>query len=148
MLNILLLDGAGMRYDAVHSVPASGQNLSATLVSQCLSDPMLSIQSFHAHVYFDSETVEQAQTLCQSAGETFSLTVGRMHHKPVGPHPCWSCQLAFSTEQFGNVIPWLALHRGGLTIFIHPLTGDDLKDHTDHAIWMGSIEPLQLDALR
>ena len=113
---------------------------------------MADINGFHAHVYFDEDTVEQANALCQRAGATFSgshpFTVGRMHQRPVGPHPCWSCQLAFAPELFGEVIPWLALHRDGLTIFIHPQTGDDLKDHTDHAIWMGSIEPLKLEALR
>ena len=112
---------------------------------------MADIKGFHAHVYFDEATVEQANLLCQKAGETFAgnqpFTVGRMHHRPVGPHPCWSCQLAFANELFGEVIPWLSLHRDGLTVFIHPQTGDDLKDHTDHAIWMGSIEPLKLDAL-
>ena len=59
----------------------------------------------------------------------------------------WSCQLAFEPEIFATLIPWLALNRDGLTVFIHPQTGDDLADHTEHAIWMGSIEPLVLDAL-
>lgn len=123
------------------------------------------IKGFHAHVYFGPDTVDQANAICQQAGEKFSsgddegdlnkynsgqipFRVGRMHHRPVGPHPCWSCQLAFGPEQFASVIPWLALHRQGLTVFIHPETGDDLKDHTDHAIWMGTIEPLNLDALK
>ena len=112
---------------------------------------MADIRGFHAHVYFDEATAEQANDLCQKAGDVFKgshpIRVGRMHHRPVGPHPCWSCQLAFAPELFGAVIPWLALHRNGLTVFIHPETGDDLKDHTDHAIWMGSIEPLKLEAL-
>lgn len=114
---------------------------------------MTDIKGFHAHVYFGPETVEQANDLCQKAGQTFSdsphlFTVGRMHHKPVGPHPCWSCQLAFAPELLGEVIPWLALHRHGLTVFIHTQTGNDLKDHTDHAIWMGTMEPLKLEALQ
>lgn len=113
---------------------------------------MTFISDFHAHIYFDQDTVDQANKLCHQAGQEFAVTdpplkVGRMHRKPVGPHPCWSCQLAFVPELFGDVIPWLALHRQGLTVFIHPQTGDDLKDHTDHAIWMGTIEPLNLDAL-
>ncbi|NEQ99202.1 MAG: DOPA 4,5-dioxygenase family protein [Cyanothece sp. SIO2G6] len=103
------------------------------------------IKGFHAHVYFDHDTVEPARELCQQAEQMFPIKVGRMHQKPVGPHPCWSCQLAFPSELLGEIIPWLALHRGGLTIFIHPETGNDLKDHTDHAIWMGTIEPLKLE---
>ncbi|NET10335.1 MAG: DOPA 4,5-dioxygenase family protein [Merismopedia sp. SIO2A8] len=108
---------------------------------------MTIIKGFHAHVYFDQNTVDQAHELCQQAGQTFSLAVGRMHHRPIGPHPQWSCQLAFEPALFGSVIPWLSLHRNGLTVFIHPQTGNDLKDHTDYAIWMGTIEPLKLDVL-
>ena len=98
---------------------------------------MSQIQRFHAHVYFDQTTQRQATQLCQEAGLQFDLTVGRIHTKPVGPHPCWSCQLAFETAILGDVLSWLALNRQGLVIFIHPQTGNDLKDHTDHAIWMG-----------
>jgi DOPA 4,5-dioxygenase len=42
------------------------------------------------------------------------------------------------------VLTWLALNRNGLVIFCHPSTGDSLKDHTDHAIWLGAIRPLNL----
>ena len=106
------------------------------------------IKGYHAHVYFDAKTLVQATELCNRAGSLFSLSVGRKHERPVGPHPMWSCQLAFTPEIFGSVIPWLALHRDGLTVFIHPETGDDLKDHTQHAIWMGAIEPLKLDIFK
>jgi DOPA 4,5-dioxygenase len=27
---------------------------------------------------------------------------------------------------------------------MHPETGDDLLDHTEHAIWMGAMRPLNL----
>jgi len=70
--------------------------------------------------------------------------VGRVHEKPVGPHPCWSCQLAFAPGQFDRVVPWLALNRGDLVVFVHPQTGDDLRDHRDHAIWMGQVVALDL----
>jgi DOPA 4,5-dioxygenase len=106
--------------------------------------PETAIEGFHAHVYFDRDTVDQARALCEEAGRRFALTVGRMHERAVGPHPCWSCQLAFAPEHFGAVVPWLALNRGGLTVLVHPDTGDDLRDHRDHALWMGRVEPLDL----
>ncbi|RBB92051.1 4,5-dioxygenase, partial [Pseudomonas sp. MWU12-2115] len=56
----------------------------------------------------------------------------------------WSCQLAFAPEVFAQVVPWLALNRQGLVVFLHPDTGDDLLDHTEHAIWMGAMRPLDL----
>ncbi len=106
------------------------------------------IKGYHAHVYFDESTFEQAKALCEEAGKLFQVTVGRMHSQPVGPHPCWSCQLAFDSSKYADLLSWLALNRNGLTILIHTLTGNDLKDHTDYAAWMGEPQILNLDVLR
>jgi DOPA 4,5-dioxygenase len=108
---------------------------------------MTSITGYHAHVYFDAASREQAQALCDAAGRSFQLIVGRMHDKPVGPHPRGSCQLAFEPELLGRVIPWLLENRNGLTVFAHANTGDDLKDHTEHVLWLGPSETLDLAAL-
>ena len=88
------------------------------------SNELSEIRGFHAHVYYDEATLEQARRLCEAARQRFSLSMGRMHQRPVGPHPCWSCQLAFAPESFGEIIPWLALNRDGLVVFIHPETGE------------------------
>jgi len=109
---------------------------------------MTTITGYHAHVYFDAASRDQAHKLCAAAGQRFTLTVGRMHDKPVGPHPRGSCQLAFAAEQFAEVVPWLIANRNGLTVFAHANTGDDLKDHTDHVIWLGPSETLDLNALK
>jgi DOPA 4,5-dioxygenase len=105
------------------------------------------ITGYHAHVYFDAASRSQASALCEAAGKTFALSVGRMHDKPVGPHPRGSCQLAFEPELFGRVIPWLLEQRQGLTIFAHANTGDSIKDHTEHVLWLGPSETLNLAAL-
>jgi DOPA 4,5-dioxygenase len=107
---------------------------------------MQRIKGYHAHVYFDAGTIDQARALCEQAAQLFPLQMGRVHQRPVGPHPDWSCQLAFDPQYIGVVLPWLALNRNGLVIFLHPDTGDDLADHTDHAIWMGAVRPLNLSA--
>ena len=107
------------------------------------------IDHWHAHVYFDETTVEQARALCEAADEAFAdLEMGRMHEREVGPHPRWSCQLAFAPALFGEVIPWLALNREGLTIFVHPGTGDHLTDHTERTIWMGEMLDLKLEMFK
>ena len=108
---------------------------------------MTEITGYHAHVYFDKDTVRQATDLCQHAAGLFKLEMGRVHEKPVGPHPMWSCQLAFVPDVFDEIMPWLALNRNGLIVFTHPETGDVIKDHTDHAIWMGQGMELNLSAL-
>ncbi|MBE9029085.1 DOPA 4,5-dioxygenase family protein [filamentous cyanobacterium LEGE 11480] len=99
---------------------------------------------YHAHVYFDQQTVERAADICRMAGEQFEVEVGRVHRKPVGPHPCWSCQLAFEAAEFDQLIPWLDAQRGSLNVLVHGLTGDDLADHTDHASWLGAAQALKL----
>jgi DOPA 4,5-dioxygenase len=99
---------------------------------------------YHAHIYFGPDTVAQARALAEEAGRTLHVSVGRVHEKLVGPHPQWSCQLSFLAADFDTVIPWLEAHRGGLTIFVHGLTGDELADHTTHASWLGDAAELDL----
>ena len=102
------------------------------------------IKGYHAHVYFDADSVDQARDLCVHAAEHFGVEMGRVHERNVGPHPRWSCQLGCSPEQFTRLLPWLALNRQGLVIFAHPETGDPLADHRDHAIWLGTGLDLNL----
>jgi DOPA 4,5-dioxygenase len=106
---------------------------------------MTRIQSYHAHVYYDADTFEQARRLCEGAVARFGIQMGRMHQQPVGPHPDWSCQLTVPTSLIGDLLGWLTLHREGLIVFIHPVTGDELRDHRDRAIWLGEDRPLKLD---
>lgn len=104
----------------------------------------MTIHSYHAHVYFDASTLAQARALCEAAARTFALKMGRVHERPVGPHPDWSCQLTVAVADIGAVLGWLALNRKGLVVFLHPETGHDLADHSEHAIWMGAVRPLNL----
>jgi len=55
---------------------------------------------------------------------------GRLHERPVGPHPDWSCQLAFGPEKLGDVVGSLALNRGGLVVLVDPETGDAVTPST------------------
>lgn len=103
------------------------------------------VTGYHAHVYFDASSVEQARSLCKSAATRFGVTMGRVHERAVGPHPMWSCQLEATTAQFAELLPWLALNRDGLIVFAHPNTGDHMADHRDHAIWLGAYLPLRLE---
>ena len=104
----------------------------------------LSIRDFHAHIYYDPEQVELAKRLAAAAEERFALAVGHFHLGPVGPHPRGSVQLTVPRESFGEVAQFLALNRGPLTVFVHAETGDDLADHSEHVIWFGPSEPLDL----
>ena len=105
---------------------------------------MSEITGYHAHVYFDADTQDLAQHICEEAARLFPVEMGRMHARPVGPHPRWRCQLGFAADAFDQVIPWLMLNRQGLTLFTHAETGDHLADHRDHALWMGELLDLDL----
>jgi aromatic ring-cleaving dioxygenase len=99
---------------------------------------------YHAHVYFDENSVEQARELCLAAAKLSGASMGRVHQRLVGPHPHWSCQLAFDARQFDQLIPWLESHRRGLKILVHGITGNSLEDHTAHASWLGPPTELNL----
>ncbi|GAA3920936.1 DOPA 4,5-dioxygenase family protein [Litoribacillus peritrichatus] len=105
-------------------------------------------KAYHAHVYFDRETEDVALNLCEEVKHKFDLKVGRFHKQKVGPHPCWSCQITFGSKHFEVLIPWLDQNRQGLSILVHALTGDDLKDHTDFAYWLGNPVSLNLEMFR
>lgn len=107
--------------------------------------PVSSIKSYHAHIYYDAETKDMAQEVRAKLEANYpDLTYGRWHDKPVGPHPDWSSQVAFPASRFADVVPWFALNRAGLVIFIHPESGDEMADHRDHAIWLGAKRELDL----
>jgi DOPA 4,5-dioxygenase len=105
------------------------------------------IRGYHAHVYFDGASVEQARALRERISEGFDYAVGRFHEKKVGPHPRWSFQIAFEADEFGTIVPWLALNRKGLTVFVHGLSGQDIVDHTELVMWLGDSVALDLNAL-
>lgn len=106
------------------------------------------VQSYHAHIYFDADTVETARAVIDAAEARFDVERGRMHEKPVGPHPMWSCQLACAPGVFAALLPWLMLNRRGLIVFAHPETGDAVADHAERAIWLGESQPLDIDVIR
>jgi len=105
--------------------------------------PLMSIKAYHAHVYFDDDTFDQAKALCEAAASTFGIKMGRLHRGPVGPHPRGSCQLSVPLKKGGEIFPWLMENRNGLTVFAHGLSGDDYQDHTDYVMWLGESEELK-----
>src|SRR4029450_10331900 len=83
------------------------------------------VRDFHAHIYFDTGELEPAKALAARVKERFGVAVGHFHERPVGPHPRGSVQMTVPTERFGEVASWLAVNRGGLTIFAHAWTGEE-----------------------
>ncbi len=65
-------------------------------------DPPATITGFHAHVYYDAGTKETAARLRAAIEENFDVRMGRWHDHPIGPHPRWSYQVAFTPDLFGQ----------------------------------------------
>ena len=102
------------------------------------------VRDFHAHIYFDPGEVDRARALAAEVQRRFAVPVGHFHLAPVGPHPRGSVQLTVPAAGFGEVATWLAVNRGGLTIFAHASTGNDLADHSRNVLWFGPSESLDL----
>lgn len=97
---------------------------------------------WHAHIYYAPAQREAAAALRDRLGRHDSVIfVGRMMDEGVGPHPIPQYEIHFREA----AVPELtgALQDSGLRVLIHPLTLDDLADHTTHARWLG--EPIDLD---
>ncbi len=54
----------------------------------------------------------------------------------------------FTPEQFGAFIPWLVINRGPLSALVHPNTGEEERDHTQRATWLGERFPLDLSLFK
>lgn len=106
------------------------------------------IQDWHAHVYFDADSKDAALKLRATIVARFVAEMGRVHSRPIGPHPRWSYQVGFPPAMFAQFVPWLALNRGGLVVLVHPNTGHDLTDHRDRALWLGEKVDLNLSILK
>lgn len=105
------------------------------------------IEGYHAHVYYDPvATRGKAERLRERIAAQFpGAKLGRWHDALVGPHPQSMYQVAFPAPMLGTFVPWLMLNRDGLTVLLHPETGDDYADHTAHAAWFGAVLPLRLE---
>jgi DOPA 4,5-dioxygenase len=102
------------------------------------------ILGWHAHVYFDpAATRPQAEQVRAGIAQRFQVQLGRWHEAPVGPHTAAMFQVAFEPPVFAALVPWLALHRRGLSVLVHPNTLAPRADHLRHALWLGAPLPLR-----
>lgn len=106
------------------------------------------ISSYHAHIYWSSPAErERALAVRDGIAERFVVQLGRIHDRNVGPHTQSMYQVAFTTDVFSELVPWLMLNRRELSVLIHPNTGRERDDHLLHAAWLGPGLALNADVL-
>ena len=97
---------------------------------------------YHAHVYFTHEQRAAAEALkAEFEAKPFILFVGRMTEGKTGPHPIPQYEVHFRSHAVADVEAMI--RASGLRALVHPLTDDDLADHTTLGEWFG--DPLDLD---
>jgi len=101
-----------------------------------------SLAPYHAHIYYSPDERARAERLRDDfLTNAEILFVGQMTDRGVGPHPIPQYEVHFLERSRSDVID--AIAESGLRALVHPLTNDDVADHTTLAHWIG--EPLALD---
>ena len=103
---------------------------------------------YHAHLYYVPETraVAEAARLrlrnMMESGEIPQLLfVGQLKDHKAGPHPIPQFEIHYTKEALPAILRFI--EDTGLTALVHPLTDDDLADHTSLGHWIGT--PVELD---
>ena len=103
---------------------------------------------FHAHIYYSTDERAVAEALraefeqrLSTEGDRRLIFVGAMTDRAVGPHPIPQYEIHFLESSLSSVMA--AIEESGLRALVHPLTDDDVADHTSLAQWIG--EPIDLD---
>ena len=103
-------------------------------------------QPYHAHIYYEARDRVAASRLQQRLSASKAvLFVGELRDEPVGPHPKAQFEAHFREDALDQIVSMIK--ETGLTALVHPLTDDDLADHTTLGQWLGAPLPLDLSVL-
>lgn len=104
------------------------------------------IREFDAHVYYHLENRSSAVDLRERFKGVFenrNVRIGRLIDHPIGPHPLPMFEINFKRCHLEIIKAWLSQNHREQTVLIHEVTGDDPRDHTEGAFWLGT--PVSLD---
>ena len=103
---------------------------------------------YHGHIYYTPAERSVAEALraefirlTAAVSDPKIVFVGRMTDGPAGPHPIPQYEIHFLKRSLDGVLAMI--RAAGVRALVHPLTDDDLADHTSLGTWIG--EPIELD---
>jgi DOPA 4,5-dioxygenase len=107
------------------------------------------IKTYHAHVYYDALTRVSAEALRNHLMEISRgrLEIYTLSDGPRGPHITPMFGVDIPAEALPEILGVLMTRHGPHSVLIHPVTGNELLDHTHHALWLGQPQPLNLAVL-
>ncbi|CAG7727787.1 unnamed protein product [Allacma fusca] len=114
------------------------------------------IHGYHFHTYFfqkDDDSTQEAREFRQEIqrqiedGLLANCRLNRFNMDPVGPHPVGSFETCCNKTSLSQSLSWFMQNRGNLTIFLHPLTTEEILDHTVRSSFLGSPFKLKISAL-
>ncbi|KAG0356396.1 hypothetical protein BG005_004687 [Podila minutissima] len=73
---------------------------------------------------------------------------GGVHAGPIGPHVIGSFEVWCPIESFARTFSWFTLNRSKHSVLVHPLTKEQLLDHSTRAVWMGQPLPLDIEIFK
>lgn len=105
------------------------------------------VSEYHVHIYFDEKGANgwMAHMLAQQLIAAFPGKVsGGNKVGVVGPHSRPNIEVDIKPVAFGEVLQMLQMNSNGLSVLIHPRTGDEHFDHLSAALWLGEPVPFNM----
>ncbi|KAF9160651.1 hypothetical protein DFQ26_005296 [Actinomortierella ambigua] len=133
------------------------QLMAAHIDQDLESDYDNEIKEFHFHVYWFQNNAESHASAVRLRDRILALVdkgffrvvplKNGINTVPRGPHPIGSYEVWVPREDFARAYSWFVLNRGPHSILIHPLTREEVADHTSRATWLGTPVPLDVSKL-
>src|SRR4051812_14995784 len=107
------------------------------------------VADYHFHLYFTERSRASAATIHErlAGQQEFGVRAGPLQGGPIGPHFVPQFQATVLPADLEAALRWYMFNHGDHAVLVHPNSGDELADHTVHALWMGERLPLDHDKL-
>lgn len=100
---------------------------------------------YHAHIYWQNESQRSEALKLRPLFSDLGCSLGTIWDKEIGPHPFPMYQVNYNSDIQESVEELFSTVK--LDILLHEDTGDDLRDHTEGARWIGHKLKLDLEWL-